>query len=377
MTIFDISRFAAAVLVYLVHFQLIFADAPFIPDVLATSSVSWFFMASGFILSYKYHDLKPTWPEISHFYLARIARVYPGYLTGLTLAAVFTSIGYHVYGPQFFVYANRPELATYGYPTTLARIDFAWAFINNSLFLQLLQDNYARFLFNPPMWSLANEMLFYLFFPLLIRLIRNWQAKHNLLVLLIACLLIEYVLIRWFSPADEQLNWVNSNFSIYSNPLIRCTEFLMGMLLFFRYRLLGKNNRRSMRKKCGRLAAVITLYVVATLVNTSVPYAFRLFFYLAPIIATIVWLMAELEWAPRSQPAQSLCRILGESSFTIYCFHWPILELAHTLGMGGEGSNLAATGIFLFAIIFTVGAIFSYYVERPIRRLAKSYRAST
>ena len=73
--ILDVGRFVGAVIVVFVHYETIFGS-PIVYGTLGTTFLSWFFVLSGFILSYNY-------PEIIgragyfRFYSHRIIRIFP------------------------------------------------------------------------------------------------------------------------------------------------------------------------------------------------------------------------------------------------------------------------------------------------------------
>ena len=54
--VLDAFRFFASVLVVLVHYEVIFGESV-VYGTFATTAVSWFFIVSGFILSYTYPSL--------------------------------------------------------------------------------------------------------------------------------------------------------------------------------------------------------------------------------------------------------------------------------------------------------------------------------
>lgn len=88
------------------------------------------------------------------------------------------------------------------------------------------------FSFNSPSWSLCCEQLFYLCFPFLIPIAKDY--KKLLCVFLVSAILI--VIGMHFTPeTDIKGYW-------YVNPITRLPDFLAGMLLFQLYdRLKGKN----------------------------------------------------------------------------------------------------------------------------------------
>jgi peptidoglycan/LPS O-acetylase OafA/YrhL len=135
--------FAAAMLV-------VFHSAPDLyPEVhnflrhklLLNQGVSFFYVLSGFILTYVYPNLQGRTSIVS-FLRARIARVYPVYALSFLLSLPFASLPI----TQFFSLG--------------------------ALYLLMLQDwiplRASFWSFNPPGWSISCEFFFYLVFPLLL-----------------------------------------------------------------------------------------------------------------------------------------------------------------------------------------------------------------
>ncbi len=154
-------RFAAAMLVVMHHLLHIdvssghgvgcllkklasnFSSAGFV-------GVSFFFVLSGFILTYTYLG-RPGQVGIKRrdFCVARLARVYPTYLFALVIAAVPFWRGWQPGGPN--TACATPKVVT---ALTTPLLLQAWT-------------PCARAWWNAPGWSLSAEAFFYLLFPLL------------------------------------------------------------------------------------------------------------------------------------------------------------------------------------------------------------------
>ena len=112
--------------------------------------VNFFFILSGFILTYNY---APTiahwrWREIREFYVARFARVYPVHLLTFLIAAVLLT----------------------GVSMAPAR-SAAAAICQLTLTQSFCPDPAVYFSFNAPAWSLSAEAFFYAAFPTLLWLL--------------------------------------------------------------------------------------------------------------------------------------------------------------------------------------------------------------
>jgi peptidoglycan/LPS O-acetylase OafA/YrhL len=127
--------------------------------------VSFFFLISGFILSYNYAAREqPVNP--ADFWMARLSRIYPVY--ALTLAI------------------SIPMLLTEW--TTRPRAEFVQGVIATPLLLQGFFPTIATF-WNTVSWTLSCEVVFYLLFPFLLRL--RWpRGTATLLALLLGLWLL-------------------------------------------------------------------------------------------------------------------------------------------------------------------------------------------
>src|SRR4051794_16924367 len=111
-------------------------------------SVSLFFLLSGYVLAYNYLGDERTDP--GPFWIARIARVAPAYLT-----AIAVSIPFFVY--QRLMHTPLQPGEHENLPSTIAIA----ATCSNAWF------PHSDSLWNFPAWSLSCELFFYLLFPFL------------------------------------------------------------------------------------------------------------------------------------------------------------------------------------------------------------------
>ncbi|CAN0541271.1 unnamed protein product, partial [Scytosiphon promiscuus] len=115
--ILDAMRLVAALIVVMVHYELIFGHFV-VYGTLATSALSWFFVLSGFILSYTYPSLEGS-SAYRRFYLHRVVRILPVYLLAVITSSLFVSSAYLSMGDAFFAEVNRPFELRYDLPQPL------------------------------------------------------------------------------------------------------------------------------------------------------------------------------------------------------------------------------------------------------------------
>jgi peptidoglycan/LPS O-acetylase OafA/YrhL len=164
--------------------------------------VSFFFVLSGFILTYVYDDIRAHPADLLNFYRARLARIWPAHLVCLLLTMAFIAI------PEPF---NADVLAAN------ALLLHAW----------IPFDRYF-FSYNYVSWSISTELFFYLVFPFLIVHAQRWLSRGMLLALLIVATLALISYWAHLPTWDTLHDHLSSTGLLYANPLARFAEFLLG-----------------------------------------------------------------------------------------------------------------------------------------------------
>lgn len=164
-------RFGAALLVFVYHCEptAAFAGA----YALGHAGVGFFFLLSGFILTYTYygHFSGPiSWENVREFYVARLARIYPLHLVSMGLAIAVLAR----FGGTFW---DRSDYVTR-----------ASAFVAQSSLMQSwLPNENIYFGLNSPAWSISVEAFFYALFPFLVSsLLRSFGRSSPRLIFVAA-----------------------------------------------------------------------------------------------------------------------------------------------------------------------------------------------
>jgi len=230
-----------------------FASAGFV-------GVSFFFVLSGFILTYTYLG-RPGQVAINRrdFWIARVARVYPTYLFALAVAAVPFWRGW---GGVNTVCATPRIVTALTTPVLLqAWTPCAWAW------------------WNAPGWSLSAEAFFYLLFPLIAVPIVRLGRRQLCAVMAFTYLIHLFVLYLYMiitvdgqQPfADHGTWWDISTYLLRTlpfDPLVRLAEFVIGVALGSLF-LKGGAHRRERRARWftspGALSIAASIAIVAVL----------------------------------------------------------------------------------------------------------------
>lgn len=353
-------RFFAAFTVAMLHifgFLNISLDYPH--SRLLTQGVSFFFVLSGFVLTYVYSDLhRPA--DISAFFLARFARIWPVHVTCLLIGLMVLPT---MYWAEIFSTSGGILIAQ------LAMVQ-SW----------LLNPAWAMTL-NAVAWSISVEWFFYLCFPFLIR---RWRfgalAKLSIVAVLTA------VIVICFAPLNTYYAFIF--------PPSRLLEFATGMAVC----ALWLNTRA--RIKWGLLwgsvaeASFFLLYFLymgfewqalnacshidfggGTFSHRSLPAGVLDWFIHCgngPIYAAMLYLMA-LEKGFISKGLKHPCLVwLGEISYSIYLLHFILVQY-----MGEHVVAIRQCNVWLIVIVYWLAAIGLAHlmfclIERPCRIWLKS-----
>lgn len=350
-------RFFAALLVVVFHFgnkglqfgQDAMANAPFWVQGLAQngySSVSFFFVLSGFVLAYNYFsDDSPSGLRVTPraFWVARAARIYPVYIIALGIALppfCYGTFQAHVIGVDHFAFGLF--LVPLMLQAWIPSMSMTW---------------------NSPAWSLSVEALFYASFPLLARWLVRRDAKQLLCVSFVLVGLSS--LIRFLLP---QGNEDMQRFAAYF-PLLHLPSFLVGVSLgslFLKGVMAGFPT--SVRWFDLSLCALCALFAL----RTKLPHFLYSDACLVPLFAVVIYSGAIAAKFKRSVLDHPVLVLLGEASYGLYILHiplgfWFIWVLKNTL----PSSDWSRGGcVCLVFVVFVTGAsVLCYeFVEKPCRR---------
>lgn len=198
-------RFLAAMMVFCFHIDVSLRTNFFFGP-LGGIAVSFFFVLSGFILTYVYRD-RLQWGGLKRFYFTRWARIWP--LHAVCLGATIWLINY---APP----VEYPRL----------RLASHWLLLQS-----WIPDKNYVLSYNGVAWSISTEAFFYLMFPLfLLGGLRNFLWKYLVTIALTAAAL--FVLTR-IAANPDWASVINAHHVSHFNPAMRLFEFVSGMAVAF------------------------------------------------------------------------------------------------------------------------------------------------
>lgn len=347
-------RFFAALMIVIHHSTGLFGIKSL--GVNLGQGVSFFFVLSGFILTYVYPKLD-NWYEIKKFWKARFARIWPAYLTCFLIG--FWLIPY-----------NWKTLPAVPYLLMV----HAW-----------IPESTYYFSYNAASWSISTEMFFYLAFPLLLyKWDESWLLKlvfsGALLIILIAVTNI-FSLPDYGDPntgSDGLL--VSKHGLLYINPLSRIFEFIFGMCIAQVWRK-NKSTSSASSATLYELSAIILCGLSMYYGNNITQWCRENFFLGASIaqwfmhsgsffvFGLLIYVIAQGRGIFSKILANSFLVLLGEISYSLYLLHQILLTLyrQHSFEFLSF-SNSIAFACFISILLLSSYLIWSC-IEMPARKI--------
>ncbi len=356
-------RFFAASLIVLHHSKGLFGVDGDLSEIFPTyQAVSFFFVLSGFILTYVYPSFR-TNGSLKKFYLSRLARVWPLHAATLVLAIVFFSEHYR------YLATNNSRTALLFYTSFASNIFLVHGWIP-------IKDYHWSF--NAVSWSISTEFAFYLLFPLLVaNLNKTWKIKlaGTFAVSVIAVLAMRFFDLSTVENAESRLIGV-----INVNPLSRLFEFSMGMTAAVFYERVKDCYRPGMFKG----TAVEFVLLAAVFAGMSLNGFYKSVFesVLGPAGASWVdngvlnslWFAMLILCFSVHRGAISKCLsarffvLLGEISFSIYLLHQIMVRIYIARVEPLDSFSPVFSFVYFWAILLVGSYVFWHTVEIPARR---------
>ena len=365
--ILDGFRFLSSSLVVLAHYEIIFGQF-LIYGAFATTAVSWFFVVSGFILSYTYPSLDSP-ADYRRFYLHRVIRIYPVYALAVLVSAIFVIWGYSVGGESFFAEVRRPFEISYDLPEQKENGFWFMASLRHLSFTQSISSiETLKLVFNGPLWSLVLEVYFYILFPLLLLLLKPINSLPRVIAAFLVGYALQFILIQNYLPQADQYNVMNLNVPVYTNPFIRGIEFVFGILLYKAFALSPAPDPGA-KTKVGPLLLTLLAYLLVVIVGENyVPYQYSAFFITVPFITVMVYALLRMHWYPEEK-AIRFFTLLGGLSYVLYCFHWPLMEMIQYFNLLPNSLPYPIHALLLLTLLLLVSYGIYRFIETPIRRV--------
>lgn len=309
-----------------------------------SDAVSFFFVLSGLVLSYRYFNPPQESVQIHYkkFIVQRLFRIFPAYIVML--------IG-------SFLYAHREELS-------LAFI-YEAVFLHDYQFVQeiILFRNYAS-LYTPG-WTLSVELVMSFLVPVLVIII--YKAPRTFAYLIPISILLSAFISAFIFHFMLGV-WLGKNYK-------RIQEYPFNQSSWYRFRYL------------------IYILVLAFLSIRHIDRVYPLeniyyylnhylgldFFHVTGLASFLILCKAINDSAWQRILNFSLFRFLGTISYSIYLTHWFVIFYLYVpqpkdiAGLLGLSDHIYQAGfIFCVGITLVLSIVFYYTIEQPFNRIGKS-----
>lgn len=339
--------------VLLVVFSHIFGKAF---DFGGECGVSFFFMLSGFILSYAYgQGVDDGSFSTLSFIKKQLIKFYPLHLLTFLVMVVLDA-----------------RLGEY----------FEWyRLLPNALLLQSwIPDDSFFFVANGSSWFLCDLLFFYLVFAGAFRLLTRLSLRR--LAVLTLVVLAVYMTLAFVIPLSKV------NAVLYASPLMRLLDFCIGILCFRLYASQwGQRFNQRLQSLSPSVMTIIEIVLIALVVlsffvyeNMSLRLRCAALFWLYLPLFLFVYVEADkLRGAVTTVLHHPFMQWLGGISFELYLTHWIVLRLFWsvllTLGYDQESRTtlpiVIATLILTIAVSWLAKRLFVEPIGRRLRACMK------
>ncbi|MFC0436763.1 acyltransferase [Kutzneria buriramensis] len=340
-------RFIAAMIVFLFHstYELPFANAgmghasQFVMQKAGPMAVAFFFILSGFILTYTW---KPGVPART-FWRRRFARIFPNHAVAWAVAlvcllALGQAVGLDVALPNLLML--HPWIPR----------------VQNMFSMDVVS------------WSLACEAWFYLAAPLLFLLVNKIAERRLWLwagVVVVAIFLVPLVANLLPATPMYYTSPVWRVWLVELLPVTRALDFFLGMVLA-RVIKAGKWPGLGVLPSLG----IVVLAYLAGIFVLPVSYGYVA---IGTSLALVIGACAAADIKGRRTPFSSNTMVrLGELAFAFYLVHWMVLHFGH-LALGPGRTWDTPTAIGLIALAFVISAPLAWLLHTGVERPAEKW----
>jgi peptidoglycan/LPS O-acetylase OafA/YrhL len=320
--------------------------------------VDVFFALSGFLItSLLLAELGETGSvRFGRFYVRRARRLLPA----LFLVLIATSVLATTVAQDAAARVREDVVAAFFYMTN-------WWYV-------LHGQSYFEATGRPPMlqhlWSLAVEEQFYLVWPLLLFGLWRLGRVRGVRIGAAAGALLSTALMTWIAVRDGMPDVVDAS-RVYFGTDTHAMTLLVGAVLatLWTPRRIGSELTARGRQVTAAVGftALVALVAIFWLVGPLSPALYRGGFLVVALVSTaVVAASAVTGTAFSSLLARQPLRWLGERSYGIYLWHWPIFMVLRP-GIDLDAAEWQVQ-VLRFALTFGAAELSYRFVEMPIRR---------
>lgn len=315
--------------------------------------MSLFFILSGFVLCYRYHDTDYTAPKVLKTYIVhRFSRIYPIYLIIAITTCYWLGIELEGEGIKAIFYY-------------VARLVFI--VLVNIFLVQAWMPQLFHYWHDGGSWSISTECFFYSLFPLSLALIKT---KSIFIIILIG--LVAYIFSSVFGLSYKLFSQTSGSNVFYSIPIFRFPEFIIGLVaavISLKYK-----NTRNINYSAIILLAISSIITYLMFFGSSSSGYVVHNFIIIPLVTIIVFSAANCKFGIIHKVlSYKFFVTLGHASYSFYS--WQLVILLYLINNYNSVIRflpLLKNNLLLFAVSFCslifISLISYYFIEEPIRR---------
>ena len=290
--------------------------------------VDIFFVISGFVITKMiYENLIKEKFNLGTFYASRFLRLFPALFFMVIIVCFLILLTFQIHG-------NPDRLINTGLFSLPGLSNFYLIFIGNDYFNSFDENIFEH------MWSLSIEFQFYIFYPLFIlTLFKIFKDKKIYYIYILSLTIIIFMVSNIFFKSYH-----------FYNTGSRIGELLIGCLTFFYYRL-NKN-----------YFYILMISLISILIHIFNQNIFYLIISVCFFTSFLILTMKEKKFT-RIILNNKFLLVLGDSSYSIYLWHLPVIYF----------TSLFFSGIdyYFLSILFTLilSSISFLVVEKNFKKL--------
>jgi peptidoglycan/LPS O-acetylase OafA/YrhL len=333
----DGLRAVAVIPVVFFHLNVGLASGGFV-------GVDIFFVISGYLItSLISAEMTQGTYSVTNFYVRRARRIFPALFFMCAVTALFVLL--------FCLPSDAKRFSSALAAATL---------FGSNIYFHLTADYFAAAAETQPLlhtWSLAVEEQFYIFFPLILLLVRRRFGRHEKPIMA-ALALSSLIASIWLVRTDQ----AGAFYLLHS----RAWELLLGALL-----ALGVFPAIRSRMLAGTLGLAGVALIAGSVLLYRENMPFPGLAALPPCLGAALLIHTGKDASLLTAQALSLApvRFIGLISYSLYLWHWPVAVISRYVALWyGWDPDLKAHKLAVLAISFTAAILSWHFVERPFRQ---------
>lgn len=344
-------RFFAAAMIVVFHSAGNFGiSTQILGYVSIVQGVTFFFILSGFVLTYVYETFENK-AQFFSFLVARFARIWPLHMVTLLLSVWL--IYHSIYDPSIFL-------------------------VNMGMVHGWIPLKKYFFSYNSLSWAVSTEFALYLCFPFLVR---NWEKTWHIKTMFVFFSLIMTIAVcNHFSLPHNPPVGIGYAGILYISPIGRLNEFCFGMVTALVYKKI--KHRYQPGEKMGSVIEIAVISLAILMICQSHELALFLPPWIGDVgkywvelggvssifFAAVILVTALDKGLISNLLSKKLFIFMGEISFAIYLLHQILIQYySHHIAGSVELSNVLVYCMFL-GILLVCSYIAWAFVEKPSRK---------